>query len=86
MKKIINKIINGEVLNLKNHILAENPYTLTSYYDLCIRDANKYYNTLDGGEIKIFKVDGMLVFDSNLHLPTGDRYQGYSQRLVFIKK
>ena len=86
MKKIINKIINGEVLNLKNHILASNPYEATKEFDLVLRNPERHLMTSENGEIKIHKINNMLIFDCSDYLPNGASHSQYSKRLVFIKK
>ena len=45
MEKIINKIINGEVLNLKNHFLASNPYEATREVDVVLRNPERHFMT-----------------------------------------
>ena len=86
MEKIINKIINGKVLNLKNHFVASNPYEATREFDLVLRNPERHFMTSSNGEIKIHKINDMLIFDCSDYLPNGESHSQYSKRLVFIKK
>ena len=86
MRKIINKVINGEVLNLKNHFVASNPYEATREFDLVLRTPERHFMTSSNGEIKIHKIQNMLIFDCSDYLPNGSSHSQYSKRLVFIKK
>ena len=86
MKNIIYKIINGEVLNSKNHFLVSNPYEATREFDLVLRNPERHFMISSNGEIKIHKIQNMLIFDCSDYLPNGSNYSQYSKRLVFIKK
>ena len=86
MENIINKIINGEVLNLKNHLLASNPYEATREFDLVLRNPERHFVTSSNGEIKVYKIQNILIFDCSDYLPNGESHSQYSKRLVFIRK
>ena len=86
MKNIINKIINNQEINIKNHFLASNPYEATRGFDLALRNPERHLMTSSNGEIKIHKINDMLIFDCSDYLPNGESHSQYSKRLVFIKK
>ena len=85
MKNIINKIINNQKINIKNHFLASNPYEATREFDLVLRNPERHFMT-SSGEIKVHKINNMLIFDCSDYLPNGESYSQYSKRLVFVKK
>ena len=85
MKKIINKIINNEI-NIKNHFLASNPYEATREFDLVLRNPERPFVTSSNGEIKVYKIQNILIFDCSDYLPNGESHSQYSKRLVFIRK
>ena len=86
MKNIINKIINNQKINIKNHFLASNPYEATKEFDLVLRTPERHLMTSANGEIKIHKINNTLIFDCSDYLPNGSSHSQYSKRLVFIKK
>ena len=86
MKKIIKKIINGEVLNFKNHFLASNPYEATREFDLVLRNPKRHLMTSSNGEIKVHKINKMLILDCSDYLPNGASHSRCFRRLVFIRK
>lgn len=86
MENIINKIINNQKINIKNHFLALNPYEATREFDLVLRNPERHFMTSSNCEIKVHKINTMLIFDCSDYLPNGESYSQYSKRLVFIRK
>ena len=86
MKNIINKIINNQEINIKNHFVASNPYEATREFNLTLRNPERHFMTSSNGEIKIHKINNMLIFDCSDYLPNGESHSQYSKRLVFVRK